>query len=262
MFLSMATVASPANGAAKSGDNRKTGASGRTARGRGRRLVRLTDLLRSSAFGFTVQQLVDHFGVCRRTVFRDLHLLREAGISARFDPMQHAVTAKPHFPPSTLRLTPEQMLILALAARTSLLRTDRGFGFAIDKAIAALLSRMPEETRTRATRLMACCLVEAGVIPGECIAEPAIHNLVLAVSHNHPVRLQYRSSNPSDRTIRTKVTRCQFVVAHRNWYLLGWSTFHRKWCRFEPARIESVEVINETVHGLNMPLRPWRTPVA
>jgi predicted DNA-binding transcriptional regulator YafY len=224
--------------------------------------VRLTDLLKSSPLGFTMQQLVDQLGVSPRTVFRDLHLLREAGVCAGFDPRRRAVTAKPRLPPGITTLSAEHAIVLALAARTSVLNTHRPIGLAIDRAITALLAKLPEESRARTIRLLATCLLEIGDARAEGPREQVTSKLMQAIGLEQPVRLWYRPTNNPQVVMQTKVSQCQFTVSPGSWQLLGWSSFHRAWRRFDLCHIESVEPLDETCPSSRGPKRPWQTPCA
>jgi predicted DNA-binding transcriptional regulator YafY len=93
---------------------------------------------------FSLSELATSFGVCERTVQRDLLLLKKAGIDIRYDACTKTfriISLAEASPPRSVRS--EHVRLLATAARSSSLYASPHGRSAIEAAIAGLLSSDP-----------------------------------------------------------------------------------------------------------------------
>ena len=120
------------------------------------RLIRLMSTLGSGAVR-SAEQLAKELSVCRRTIFRDLRLLRAAGLPVVFEESlggyfleSEAATARPN-------LRGDDLVPLLMAARLSWLGWIPELAGPLDRAAGKLLHACPAEIRQDCTRLLAAC---------------------------------------------------------------------------------------------------------
>src|SRR5690348_13216827 len=89
------------------------------------RTIRLLGLLKSGPI-YNSQRLADELSVSRRTVYRDLRALREAGVAVLIDKWSDAYYVRQR-EPGQIPLSHDQVVLLALAAHLSPLNCSREF---------------------------------------------------------------------------------------------------------------------------------------
>jgi len=93
------------------------------------RLIRLLKLSTVLQTGRQVpaHDLTEKTGTGRRTVFRDLNLLRPAGIPVHYDPQQHTYRFDHNFFPPPVNLTAPEALSLMMLVRKHVQRMRRTY---------------------------------------------------------------------------------------------------------------------------------------
>ena len=132
-----------------------------------RRHVRLLRMLShlQSGDGFNVGELADQLGICRRTVFRDLSVLREAGFRVQFDgAMDSYRLADRRDVVVAPVLDPEELTTLVAAAHLSVLRSLPECRDVLRRSTNKLLGGLPDRVRHDALRLTNSCMLRS---PGE-----------------------------------------------------------------------------------------------
>jgi predicted DNA-binding transcriptional regulator YafY len=117
------------------------------------RTIRMLVLLKSGQI-YNTQRLADKFSVSRRTVYRDLRALRDAGVAVQVDRLREAYYVRAQREPGQIPLANDQVVLLALAAHLSPLNSSREFGAKIKSAISELIDGLPQSEQVEAGRLM------------------------------------------------------------------------------------------------------------
>ncbi len=124
---------------------------------RGRQLLRILELIRlfeDSRFGFTLGELRREMSVTRRTLYRDLRLLEDAGYRFDKESGSDGVTKKWRFPPG-MRKAPGQAYadgeVLSLYFCLNLLQPLRGTPFrdGVESLLAKIEASLPPKERDR-----------------------------------------------------------------------------------------------------------------
>jgi len=118
-----------------------------------RRLVRLLSLLETGAI-CSCLQLVEQFNVCRRTIFRDIELLREADVPIVFDRGSGAYFLARESPPVTTQIEPEELAALLQAAQCSG-PFPRSIAPLCQRAASKLLASAAPPVRRKALKIIA-----------------------------------------------------------------------------------------------------------
>lgn len=181
----------------------------------------------------------------RRTVFRDLDVLREAGVPLRFhEPDQRYFVDHELYLPPTNFTTDEALALIVLCHELS---GRRGVPFsqaaqsAAVKLESSLSGRIKEQlidlARSVHIRLPATNPLEA--------TEPVYQQLLRATASRRAVRMEYESLTEWE-TISTKLRPYRVLFSRRSWYVVGRSTLHRETRTFNVGRIRRIESLGET----------------
>jgi predicted DNA-binding transcriptional regulator YafY len=119
---------------------------------RPQRLLKLAALLENGET-WSAQHLAERFRVCRRTIFRDVQLLRNANVPIVFDADQggYRITSEPQGNSSSLH--PDELVALVLAIKF-VGRLPESISRPCDRALAKILSMALPRVRTEAIRIL------------------------------------------------------------------------------------------------------------
>jgi predicted DNA-binding transcriptional regulator YafY len=208
-----------------------------------RRLIRLLGLLHSGCER-GVESLALACHVSSRTLFRDLALLRDAGVAIAFDVdfERHRITSPSYLPPLQLSLA-EALAMRVLCGGSA---TSEGLPFQAPAKSAAIKieSQLPRKLRDDVWRRAAVVEVHLDNISRLQGCEEAYHLLVAAAANRHSVRLKYRES-PEQDALGTKLSPYVVCFHSPTWYVIGRSSYHRKTRSFQLGRISRIEALSE-----------------
>lgn len=100
--------------------------------------------LLQSGLGYNAMELAREFGVSQRTVYRDLGVLKDAGIPITFCTDRNGYILDPVFRFRSLPLTGEEWVAVVLAC-CAVVRTQASFAPLARQASAKLLARLPPD---------------------------------------------------------------------------------------------------------------------
>lgn len=212
-----------------------------------RRLTRLLALIGrlQTGRGHNVSALAAHCEVSRRTVFRDLEVLREAGVPLQFDFEQqtYRVNGNYYLPPTNF--TPEEALsVLVLCHQFG---DGAGLPFYGPARSAALKLESSLPTRLRAYVREIADAVQIRLRQTNRLddAEPVYRTAIEALQQRQAVRIRYDSFAEA-RVLSTKLHPYRMLFHRRSWYLIGRSSVHRAIRTFNVGRIQGAELLEET----------------
>ncbi len=212
------------------------------------RLHRLLQLMQwlQSGRAFNADALADRLQVSRRTVFRDLQTLNEAGVRVLFDEAREG-----YFLPSPWKLPiepltlPEALSLLLICQEIG--RADGGMPFhnaaqsaalKISRALPATLQEFAQE----AVRGMTIRLDPVNPLAGSA---EHYETLLDAWIQRRQVRLEYESASERKR-IATLFCPYRLVFSRRSWYAIGRSSIDRAIRMYNIGRIVSVQLLDGT----------------
>ncbi|MCS7305400.1 MAG: transcriptional regulator [Thermoguttaceae bacterium] len=209
------------------------------------RLLRLLQLLQAGK-RYNVEGLAQECQVSRRTIFRDLDLLREAGILIRYDPelQRYEVPQSPLVPPEDFSFEE----VLALLVLCYELGDDRNLPFfaAARSAALKLQSSLParqQERLRRAAESIEIHLPQTNPLFGR---QEVFGRLLQALAERRAVRIRYYRIQDG-QFAQTKVSPYRLFFSRRSWYLIGRSTVHRAVRTFNVGRIQEVTILEDRV---------------
>jgi len=194
--------------------------------------------------GQNADGLAEACGVSRRTMFRDLDTLKDAGVPLQFDRQQDR-----YFIPSSFFLPPTNFTAaetLSLIALASSLGKNGQLPFYEPARSAALKleSTLPgalrDEMRTM-TQSIQIRVSQKNPLEGK---EKFYQLLVDSIAAQRVVRMVYESLTEWE-TITTKLRPYRLLFSRRSWYVIGRSTLHGEVRTFNLGRITELEMLRQ-----------------
>lgn len=209
------------------------------------RLIRLFQLVEALGTGRpqNATLLAELCHVSRRTVFRDLSALQEAGVHVLYDSeKQGYYLRRPCFlRPADLTLE-ETLSLIVMGIELGNSQSGLMFCDHVRTAAMKLICNLPERLREAVNQITESTLIQLG-LNGASDAEREIFDVLkLALAERRCVRLKYDSI--FDRgMIGTRLSPYRVLFSRREWYVIGRSSLHRGVRTFKVRRIVSAELI-------------------
>ncbi len=208
------------------------------------RLLKLVSLLQSGR-GETTRSLAEQCGVSRRTIFRDLELLRESEIQVEFDEQTQSFVMQGC---RSLRATTftslEAMALLALC-----LHVGNHDGLPLmDQAASAVRkieSNLPSSLRDELTETLRT--IEIALLPKNPLhgQDETFRQLAQAVTQRRSVRIRYYDATKR-KEISTKLNPYRVFFRTRSWFVVGRSSLHRQIRTFNIGRVMELTELEDT----------------
>ncbi|MEX2185893.1 MAG: WYL domain-containing protein [Pirellulales bacterium] len=219
-----------------------------------RRLLQLLGHLQTGR-GHNARTLADLCRVSRRTIFRDLDLLRDAGVPLHYDPQEERfrIPGTYYLPPTNF--TTEEALSVIVLCHEVGERAQVAFFGAAQSAAAKLESSLPTPLREQLAGMTRAIQIRLGPLAandGEADIEAQsayYQQLVAAVTRRKSVRIRY-DSFAERKQITTKLSPYRLWFSRRAWYVIGRSSLHRATRTFHLGRILSLVPLDD---GYKMP---------
>jgi proteasome accessory factor B len=210
------------------------------------RLVQLLGLLQAGK-GHNAGALAQACAVTRRTIFRDLDVLRQAGVPLAFDDDSGAYRIRgTYFLPPTNFTADEALAVIVLCYE---LGSDSRLPFYEAAASAALKLESSLPGRVRERLRDATEAVRINLRPGSRLdgKRPVYQQLLGCVAARQAVHIAYDSLSDGG-VIRLKLCPYRLLFSRHSWYVIGRSSLHREVRTFNVGRIQSLELMNEEFH--------------
>jgi len=208
------------------------------------RCLQLSHMLQS-CIGHHAGQLASELSVSRRTIFRDLRLLRDAGIPLNYDLRRKVYRVDPPVRPVPKSLFNEELLALLTAAHVSVLLCIPEIRGLVDRAVGKLLGQASAACQAEAANLLSCVEWQPSQTPWPQGREDICRTILMALRHQRPLRIVYHAGLKTRGPIQTKVIPHRLVVSESTWQLVGRSSWHRRTYKFDIGSIQHAEQIDE-----------------
>jgi proteasome accessory factor B len=209
-----------------------------------RRLLSLIGLLQAGGER-TIEALARRCDVSRRTIFRDLSVLREAGVPLHYDAEseRYRIPGSYYLPPTNF--TPEEARSLILLCRELGDRSRIPFFAAAHSAMVKLESTLPTRLREQLRRVIGTVEIEPAprnIMQGQ---DAFFGQLLDSLGARLAVRIGY-ASLAEHSSISTRLCPYRLLFSHRSWYVIGRSSLHRSVRTFNVGRIRQIEPLSDT----------------
>jgi len=194
--------------------------------------------------GYNAEALAQACGVCRRTVFRDLDLLRLSGVPLQYDEQQqcYRIPGACLLPPTNF--PPEEALALLV------LCPELGDGAALPfmgparSAAVKLESSLPGRLREQLHKATAALHIPPPPSNPLKDRQAVYAQLLAAAAHRRNVRIRYHSLK-EQKEIVTRLSPYRLFFSRRSWYVVGRSSLHRAKRTFHLGRILQIEALDD-----------------
>jgi len=210
--------------------------------GRVHRLLRLITVLQRDEPN-TTAGLLRELGVSRRTFFRDLKLLQEAGIPYRHDRAQGYHIDKGFYLPP-INLTVPETLGLMLLGKSAATQRGRPMVAPALSAIYKLIATTPDPIREACGELIANVSITPDPAPGGDLEARYHTTLQRAIDQSVTCRIVYQSPVEDDR-LHAMLSPYLLHYVNRAWYVLGYTDVHDEVRMFKLVRFIEIEPTDE-----------------
>jgi predicted DNA-binding transcriptional regulator YafY len=194
--------------------------------------------------GCNAERLAEECEVSRRTIFRDLDVLRSSGLALVYDEVeQHYRLPGAQFLPP-FNLTPDEAISLILLCHEMGGRARMPFLASAQNASLKLESVLPGRLRHEVHAAIDSIQIKmppANPLSGQ---EPIYERLVEAVRRRRCVRIRYTAPT-EEGTFSTKLGPYRLLFSRRSWYVIGRSSLHRGVRTFNIGRIADLEPLED-----------------
>jgi predicted DNA-binding transcriptional regulator YafY len=207
------------------------------------RLLQLIGLLQVGR-GYNAEALALECRVSRRTIFRDLDLLRQSGIPLVFDEQQqhYRIPGACLLPPTNF--TSEEALSLVVLCHELGNESSLPFLGPARSAAVKLESSLPTRLRDQLRDVVATIRIQPPPINPLEGFKPIYDQLLDAIANRRGVRIRYDSLQESKKLV-TRLSPYRMLFSRRSWYVVGRSSLHRAKRTFHLGRILSAETLDD-----------------
>lgn len=206
-------------------------------------------LLHSGQAG-SPEDLTAALRVTRRTLFRDLNILKDAGIPHYFEPGKGYRIGRGYFLPA-INLDVIETLGLLVLGKTAAAQRHRPMMTAALSAINKLILAIPEPLRLACSDLMSHISVNPGSQANAGRENDHYKTLQSCIDQKLACDMVYGSPHAPE-PMRLRLDPYALHFASRAWYVFGKSDIHKQIRVFKLARIQS---LTETTRRFHRPAR-------
>ncbi len=182
--------------------------------------------------------------MARRTIFRDLQMLKSAGVPLNYDAdyERYHIPGQYYLPPTNFTAD-EALAVLVICSQLSD-RKQLPFQEAALRAAQKLESSLP--TRLQAEVKAAIRGIEIKLPPANPLegSREYYRQLIAAQAQRRAVRIKYDCLTDW-KLISTKVSAYRLLYSRHSWYVIGRSSLHRSTRTFNVGRIRQLELLND-----------------
>ncbi len=194
--------------------------------------------------GHNAGELAKSCEVSRRTIFRDLEVLRDAGVPLLFDDDHNAyrIPGTYYLPPTNFT-TEEALAVIVLCYEMG---QNRRLPFyeAAQNAALKLEASLPGRIREHLQELTSAVQIKLEPANPLFGKSPVYQQLLAAIAAHRPVRIEYDSLS-DQALLRLKLSPYRLLFSRRSWYVIGRSAMHREVRTFNIGRIRKLELLDD-----------------
>lgn len=207
------------------------------------RLIHLLTALQSGNCG-DVGELIKALNISRRTFYRDLHVLREAGVPCRFDRAEGGYFIQPGFFMPPPQLTAREAFSLMLLVDEAKSRLTLPFVRYAARAMLKVQSNLPSQIRQYCHRALGKISMVTPRKTSEHKIDAIFDLLHGAILSNRVVRIYYRCS-PKGNLVETTLSPYRLVYDGDDWHVIGKPGLRDGIVNLELSRIDKVDYLGK-----------------
>ncbi|UCD30357.1 MAG: WYL domain-containing transcriptional regulator [Planctomycetota bacterium] len=185
---------------------------------------------------YSVRDLAGMLEISRRTLFRDLNLLKHAGVPVSYDNESRRYRIAKSFFLPPVNFTHEEALGLLVLTRKYSTRAALPNFKAIASAMMKIESSLPSEIREYCGNLLENIECRFSPMADVSRASGIFERLLQSTRTQEMLKIKY-DSYYEKQEIQTRINPYRLVFITRAWYVLGYSGMHREIRTFKVERI-------------------------
>jgi predicted DNA-binding transcriptional regulator YafY len=210
-----------------------------------RRVVKLLGMMQGGQI-YNVQELADLCRVTRRTIFRDLEVLRDAEVPLLYDEQRGGYQIPGHYFLPPTQFTPEEAFALLVLCRQLGDRRMIPFYSAAQSAADKLSNNLPQRLVAYLRSVSNAVRIRLDATNALSGQEQIYQELLAAISTRCCVRIRYESLHEQSH-IQTKLHPYRLLFHQHSWYVVGRSSIHREVRTFNIGRIRKIQLLDEPI---------------
>jgi len=199
------------------------------------RLLKLITMLQTGKH-YTVRDLSRVLEVSRRTVFRDLNLVKHTGIPLKYDMQAHRYAIEKSFFLPPVNFTHEEALGLLVVTQKYGTRAALPNFKAIASAMMKIESSLPPEIRDYCGSTLENIEFRFAPMADVSQASQMFEQLLNATQNKHELSITYDSYAEREE-IQTLMHPYRVMFIARAWYVIGYSYMHKEIRTFKVERV-------------------------
>ena len=206
------------------------------------RMLHLLSYLQSGPM-FNARQLAMELHVNRRTIYRDLNILRAINIPVSFDETRggYCLSSDYHLP-HKLGLGTEELVTLIHAAHLSLLQMIPGVSNTIRESTAKLMNSLKGDLGLEVCDLLKSCELDFRMYAKGQPHLGILLSIFEAIRKQTKIRVE---STVETSKSSTKISPFRIVASSKDWWLIGRSSVHRKDLAFDIQEMKRIEILKD-----------------
>ncbi len=213
------------------------------------RLLKITHFLRQHRQAVTARQVAEHFGICKRTVYRDIQSLMDAGAPIRGEAgVGYTIDKHYYLPPLTF--DPDELEAIALGISMVRHWTDKRFAAKAGQALDKVQAVLPADLQGELQQITTYAVDNRPAVPWSVnFSELREH-----IRKQRKIKLDYADEQQrhSSRTVRPLA----LLFFNPAWLLTGWCELRQDFRNFRLDRIRGLTSLDELFTdeaGKNLP---------
>ena len=202
------------------------------------RLIKLVHYLRRMRRAVTAQRIADDFGICKRTVYRDIQDLMNSGVPIFGEAgVGYIIDKKYYLPPVVF--DPDELEAIGLGIAMVRNWTDARFAEKANSAYEKIQAILPANLLTELQQLATYSMPSASKIPWE-VSFSQIRECIRSKK-----KIAFTYMDLKDQTTHRKVRPLSLVFFGPVWILVAWCEMRRDFRNFRLDRMQDLKVPGE-----------------
>jgi predicted DNA-binding transcriptional regulator YafY len=203
------------------------------------RLIKIVHYLRRMRQAVTARKIAEDFGICQRTVYRDIQDLMNSGVPIFGEAgVGYLIDKKYHLPP--VMFDPDELEAIALGINMVNNWTDEAFAAKANSALEKIQAVLPEALLHDMEQLATHSVASRARIPWEV----SFSEIRECIRRKHKIAFSYTDLNekPSKRTVRPLA----LVFFGPVWLVVSWCEKRKAFRNFRLDRMKDLKIPGTT----------------
>ena len=202
------------------------------------RLMKLVHYLRRMRRAVTAARIAEDFGICQRTVYRDIHDLMNSGVPIHGEAgVGYVIDKKYHLPP--VMFDADELEAIALGIAMVRNWTDERFAEKANSAYEKIQAALPETLLNELQQLSTYSAPSSAKIPWEV----SFSDVRECIRQKQKVKFIY--TDLKEKTTTRKIRPLSLIFFGPVWLLLGWCEKRKDFRNFRLDRMKELNITTE-----------------